>query len=216
MITIHRWWTNDGYHGYSIMIIIGPSYPMDFYICRWLFRPGPGGHWQWRVQNAVDAEKKLMRFLWKKGMLMGFSLVFNWINMGNIYIYVHTYIHTYTHTHTHIYIYIILCITKGSSSGATLSLALRSKWEAGQPRYLSANRSKNYMMCICLCRQCMLDSSLFPIVLTRVASLILFFLVGLLMTAMTITEAQRCSLMCNGSLERVLVAGRHDGGCTGA
>ena len=22
---------------------------------------GPGGHWQWRVQNAVDAEKKLMR-----------------------------------------------------------------------------------------------------------------------------------------------------------
>ena len=28
------------------------------------------------------------------------------------------------------------CITKGSSSGATLSFALRSKGESGQPRYL--------------------------------------------------------------------------------
>ena len=149
---------------------------------------------------------------------MGFSLVFNWINMGHthIYVYIYKYVNTYTYTHTHTHIYIILYLTKGSSSGATLSLALRSKWEAGQPRYLSANRSKNYMMCICLCRQCMLDSSLFPIVLTRVALLILFFLVGLLMTAMTIREAQRRSLMCNGSLERVLVVGRHDGGCTGA
>ena len=64
----------------------------------------------------------------------------------------------------------------------------------------------------------MLDSSFFPIVLARVASFILFFLVGLLMAAMTInTEAQRCSLMCHRSLGRVLlVAGRHDGGCTGA
>ena len=58
----------------------------------------------------------------------------------------------------------------------------------------------------------MFDSSLFSIVLALVVSLLLFAFLGLLMTAMTITEAQRCSLMCTRSLGCVLVAERHDGG----
>ena len=57
----------------------------------------------------------------------------------------------------------------------------------------------------------MFDSSWFSIVLALVVSLLLFALLGLLMTAMTIAEAQRCSLVCR-SLGCGLVAGRHDGG----
>ena len=65
----------------------------------------------------------------------------------------------------------------------------------------------------------MLDSFLFSIVLARVASLFLFFLVGLFLAAMTIDTEAQCyshSLMCHRSLGRVLGAGRHDAGCTGA
>ena len=35
------------------MIIIGPSYPMDFYICRWLFSSRP-----WWTLAVASAERR--------------------------------------------------------------------------------------------------------------------------------------------------------------
>ena len=57
----------------------------------------------------------------------------------------------------------------------------------------------------------MFGSSVFSIVIALVLSLLLFALLGLVVKAMIIAEAQRCSLVCR-SLGCGLVAGRHDGG----
>jgi hypothetical protein len=55
--------------------------------------------------------------------------IYSFIYAQYVRTYIHRYIHEYGKNQSRV-------ITKGSSSGATLSFALRSKKEGGQPRYL--------------------------------------------------------------------------------
>ena len=66
-------------------------------------------------------------------------------------------------------------------------------------------------MCTCSCWLCMFGCSVFSIVIALVLSLLLFALLGLVVKAMIIAEALRCSLVCR-LLDCVHVTGRHDGG----